>query len=136
MKPCYSGGGGQKPILNQPQLTRKMHYVLSPNCGRDWSFQRSDLCPLSLCDCPLCLPLCWLHSPKQADFGVRDCVSWSLWAYRLASVINPRETRFRSLSFDLQESKEVGHVPFPGAIKRSLAGGRGNIIGPAKVRGG
>lgn len=93
--------------------------------------------------CALCLSVTVLSACLCVGFIlpnrltlVSGSVSWSLWAYRLASVINPRETRFRSLSFDLQESKEVGHVPFPGAIKRSLAGGRGNIIGPAKVRGG
>lgn len=34
------------------------------------------------------------HPPKQADFGPRDHVSWLLWVYRLANVINLRETDF------------------------------------------
>lgn len=72
IRECYTGGEGQKPVLNQLKLKKDTYCVLSTSCRRDRSFKGA-ICALSLSlTFHLRLPLPSLHLPKQTGFGARD----------------------------------------------------------------
>lgn len=82
IRECYTGGEGQKPVLNQLKLKKDTHCVLSTSCRRDWSFKGA-ICALSLSDfsSPLASAFAappqtdrlWCQGPRLRSSGLTGC---------------------------------------------------------------